>query len=226
MPHQRLLHLGTRCNQNLSSFHCLPIYKGQMCLSLSKASVPQIQVKFWIRKLPMLPDLGDSAKVHKEWTKVFVRNIVVEAIRALLTPLLLTGWRPNEHPAKMEMSETTLNDQVIGLWSESFSISNDQLIKKRSNCQPVLSWSVARCTSLSASTTSIGSASINTNLSHLNLTTGLFVYLFWTVLDILKWDTTCFPSTQWGAELKQSSRLDTDVKVAKLTKRNLFPGHQ
>ena len=79
-----------------------------MCLSLSKASVPQIQVKFWIRKLPMLPDLGDSAKVHKEWTKVFVRNIVVEAIRALLTPLLLTGWRPNEHPAKMGMSETTL----------------------------------------------------------------------------------------------------------------------
>lgn len=30
---------------------------------------------------------------------------------------------------------------------------------------------------------------------------------------------TCFPSTQWGAELKQSSRVDTEVKVAKLAKR-------
>ena len=126
----------------------------------------------------MLSDLGDGAEVHKKWAKVFVRNIVVEAIRALLTPLLLTGWRPNEHPAKMEMSETTLNDQVIGLWSESFSISNDQLIKKRSNCQPVLSWSVARCTSLGTSTTSIGGASINTNLSHLNLIAGLVDCLF------------------------------------------------
>ena len=27
---------------------------------------------------------------------------------------------------------------------------------------------------------------------------------------------TCFPSTQWGAELKQSSRVDTEVKVANL----------
>ena len=170
----------------------------------------------------MLSDLGDGAEVHKKWAKVFVRNIVVEAIRALLTPLLLTGWRPNEHPAKVEKSETTFNDQVIGIIFK-FKWPAD---KKRDNCQPVLSWSVTRCTSLSTSTTSIGSASINTNFSHLNLTTGLFVYLFWTVLDIWKWDTTCFPSTQWGAELKQSSRLDTDVKVAKLTEWNLFPGHK
>ena len=78
----------------------------------------------------MLPDLGDSAEVHEKWAKIFVRNIVVEAIRALLTPLLLTGWRPNEHPAKLEMSETTLYKHVIGLSLGSFSSSNDQLIKK------------------------------------------------------------------------------------------------
>ena len=79
----------------------------------------------------MLPDLSDGAEVHEKGAKIFVRNIVVEAIRALLTPLLLTGWRPNEHPAKMEMSETTSNGQEIGLRSGSFSSLNDQLIKKK-----------------------------------------------------------------------------------------------
>ena len=79
----------------------------------------------------MLSNLGDGAEVHKKGAEIFVRNIVVEAIRALLTPLLLTGWRPNEHPAEMEMSETTLNGQVIGLRLGSFSSSNDQLIKKK-----------------------------------------------------------------------------------------------
>ena len=66
----------------------------------------------------MLPDLGDGAEVHKKRAKIFVRNIVVETIRALLTPLLLTGWRPNEHPAKMEMLKPTFNDHdwtMIGL---------------------------------------------------------------------------------------------------------------
>ena len=48
----------------------------------------------------MLPDLSDGAEVHEKGAKIFVRNIVIEAIRALLTPLLLTGWRPNEHPAE------------------------------------------------------------------------------------------------------------------------------
>ena len=63
----------------------------------------------------MLSDLGDGAEVHEKRAKIFVRNIVVEAVRALLTPLLLTGWRPNEHPAKLKMSENTLDDQVIGI---------------------------------------------------------------------------------------------------------------
>ena len=56
----------------------------------------------------MLPDLGDGAEVHEKRAKIFVRNIVVEAIRALLTPLLLTGWRPNEHPAKVKSQKQPL----------------------------------------------------------------------------------------------------------------------
>ena len=53
----------------------------------------------------MLPDLRDCPKVHEKRAKVIVRDVIVEAIRALLSPVLLTGRWTNEHPAKNEVCQ-------------------------------------------------------------------------------------------------------------------------
>ena len=82
-------------------------------------------------------------------------------------------------------------------------------------CKPVLCRSMAWSASFGSSSASIGSTSIHPNLSHLNLqkcAKDASKFLFRTLI------CTCFPSTQWGAELKQSSRVDTEVNVANLKK--------
>ena len=175
----------------------------------------------------MLSDLGDGAEVHKKWAKVFVRNIVVEAIRALLTPLLLTGWRPNEHPAKMGMSETTLkwpsDWTMIGLIFKFKRLPDKK--ETMVNLFLVGPWPGALLL-VPPPPPLAAPPSTPTFLISTWSQDWWIVYLFRTVFDVWERDTTCFPSTQWGAELKQSSKLDTDVKVAKLTNWSLFPGHK
>ena len=143
---------------------------------------------------PVLSDFSNWAKVHEEWVKILIRDVIVETIRTLLSSGLLTFRWSNEHPAGKGFGQpkrqkiADANLFLVGPWPGALLL-----------VPPVLPLAAPPSTPTFLIST--------------------YKWLYEKnprIVNSAEWYCTCFPSTQWGPELKQFSRVDTELKVANL----------